>query len=103
MTTPHFDGPSFDLGIFEDSQPPEDLSLLIVEDSLELDGEANHVEDKQPPHDPLHLIVEDLLEREKNINHVKDDEITSTKVPHETEALVIFRHHFDLNKVPDEL
>lgn len=56
MTTPHFDGPLFDLGTFKDSQPREHLSLLIVEDSLEWDGETNHIEDEQPQQD-LSLLI----------------------------------------------
>lgn len=75
MIAPHLNGPSFDLGIFGDSLPLEDPSLLIVDYSLEWDGETNHVEDKQPLEDLSLLIVEDLLESDGEINHVEDDEI----------------------------
>jgi hypothetical protein len=64
------EAPSFDLGI-EDS---EDLSKLIVEDSLKKYGDNDHVE---------------------------DDEVTFNEIQGQTSGEA-FKHHLDLNKVLEE-
>ncbi|AES75992.1 hypothetical protein MTR_6g068840 [Medicago truncatula] len=78
--------PSFDLGI--DSNL-EDISLLVVEDSLDGDGDTN-------------LIQDTLFEGE--VMSKSDDEVT-TKQTWVFEDLAFggqYKNNFDLNKAPNE-
>ncbi|KAL6530851.1 hypothetical protein OROGR_014711 [Orobanche gracilis] len=81
-----FEVPSFDLGI---DTNPEDLSLLVVEDSLDGDGESN-------------LIQDTLFEGE--VVSKSDVEVT-TKQTWEFEDVAFagqYKNNFDLNKAPNE-
>lgn len=110
--------PSFDLGIddnsedvmvakdslqndierkYKDSLELEDLSFLIVEDSLEKNGEAEEADH-----------VQDSLFADGEVNSPHDDEVTKRKIESSNgvengAAIDKCKYHFDPNKVLDEV